>query len=89
MECLPANKLEELKSLLNPSSPERFLFSKHFLKAYPTPGGDSRFAFFFTKIRAKDKFKGTRSNFTPWLRVFDHRGKSCWGWGCCNPPPEN
>ena len=41
------------------------------LKAYPTPGlgGSSKF---FAKMKGKDELEGTRSNFTPWLRDFEH-----------------
>ena len=28
--------------------------------------------------------KGARSNFTPWLRDFEHQGENFLG-GCCNP----
>ena len=35
-------------------------------------------------MKGKDELKGTRSNFTPWLRDFEHQGENCLG-GCCNP----
>ena len=47
------------------------------LKAYPTPDGGGRLIFFFAKIREKDELKGTWSNFTHWLGVFEHRGENC------------
>ena len=27
-------------------------------------------------MKGKDELKGTRSNFTPWLRDFEHQGKN-------------
>ena len=30
-------------------------------------------------MREKDELKGTRSNFIPWLRVFEYQGKNCLG----------
>ena len=44
------------------------------LKAYPTPGVGGRFDFFSLKMKGKDELEGTRSNFTPWLRDFEHQG---------------
>ena len=58
------------------------------LKAYPTPGVDGRFEIFSLKWRGKDELEGTRNNFTPWLRDFEHQGENCLG-GCCKPPSEN
>ena len=50
------------------------------LKAYPTPGVGGRFEiFFFAKTKGKDELEGTRSNFTPWLRDFEHQAKAVWG----------
>ena len=28
-------------------------------------------------MRGTDLLKGTRSNFIPWLRIFEHRGENC------------
>ena len=42
------------------------------------------FFFFFAKVRGKDELKGTWSNFTPWLCIFEHRGKNSLG-VFCNP----
>ena len=36
-------------------------------------------------MKGKDELEGTRRNFTPWLRDFEHQGENCLG-GCCNPP---
>ena len=47
------------------------------LKACPTSGVGGRFDFFFAKVKGKDELEGTRSNFTPWLRDFEHQGKNC------------
>ena len=55
------------------------------LKAYPTPGVGGRLEKCFAKMKGKDELEGTRSNFTPWLRDFEHQGKNCLR-GCCNPP---
>ena len=30
-------------------------------------------------MRGKDEFKGNRSNFTRWLRIFEHRGENGYG----------
>ena len=49
------------------------------LKAYPTPGVGGRFEIFSLKWRKKDELEGTWSNFTPWLRDFEHHGENCWG----------
>ena len=54
------------------------------LKTHPTPGQGDRFEFFFAKMRGKDELKGTRSNFIPWMWVFEHRDENCLS-GCCNP----
>ena len=35
-------------------------------------------------MKGKDELEGTRSNFTPWLRDFEHPGENYLG-GCCNP----
>ena len=64
MACLPANKLEELKSLLNPSSPERFL-PNIFWKLTLPPGEVVGSIFFSLKWEQKDELKGTQSDFTP------------------------
>ena len=36
-------------------------------------------------MKGKDELEGTRSNFTPWLRDFEHKGENCLV-GCCNTP---
>ena len=51
---------------------------KKTLKAYPTPG-EVKKIFSSAKMRGKDGLKGTWSNFTPWLRDFEHRCENCWG----------
>ena len=46
------------------------------LKAYPIPGVGGRFEIFFAKMKGNDELEGTRSNFTPWLCNFEHRGET-------------
>ena len=36
-------------------------------------------------MKGKDELEGTRSNFTTWLRDFEHQGKNCVG-GLLQPP---
>ena len=36
-------------------------------------------------MKEKDELEGTWSNFTPWLRDFEHQGENCSG-GLLQPP---
>ena len=36
-------------------------------------------------MKGKDELEGTRSNFIPRLRDFEHQGENCFG-GCCKSP---
>ena len=43
------------------------------------PSGEVVGSIFVVKMRETDELKGTWSNFSPWLRVYEHRAKTVWG----------
>ena len=70
------NPILKSRDCTNPPPPPRL---PNF-ESLPYPGEGSRFDFFFlAKMRGKDELKATQSNFTPWVRVFEHRGENCLG----------
>ena len=56
-----------------------FLPTRGWESDYGPVGVGGRFEFFFAKMKGKDELEGTRNNFTPWLRDFEHQGENCLG----------